>query len=95
MDSGAPDITKVVCSPLVFIPDTIGAPFACYKDAVSHAPESKGGHVYLSYVGLRTLQGSDLSSVYQWVGGTLVCITDTIWFPIAGLTDTIYAVFWY
>jgi hypothetical protein len=95
VDSGTPDVTKVVCSPLVFIPDTIGSPFALYKDALAgHAPESKGGHVYLSYIGLRTLLASDMTSVYQWVGGTMVCITDTLWFPIAGIADTIYAVFY-
>jgi hypothetical protein len=93
MDSGAPGITKGVCAPLVFLPDTIGAPFACYKDALNHAPESKGGHVYLSYVGFRTLMQSDLGTGYKWVGGTMVAITDTIWFPVSGLTDLIYAVF--
>ena len=93
LDSGVPGITKGVCSPLVFLPDTVGAPFALYKDALVHAPESKGGHAYLSYIGFRTLIYSDLPTPYKWVGGVTSGFVDTLWFPVAGITDLIYAVF--
>jgi len=92
LDSGLPPITIGVCIPFIFIPDTITAPFASYRDTAQHAPEGRGGHVYLSYVGFRTLLQSDLKPVYKWVGGTMDIIVDTVWFPAAAIADTIYAV---
>jgi hypothetical protein len=93
LDSGAPEITKNICVAFVFIPDTVMAPIASYRDTAEHAPEGKGGHVYLSYLGFRTLMQSDLKPVYKWVGGTVDCIFDTCWFILfTGLADTLYAV---
>ncbi len=92
MDSGAPGAAKKVFSPLVFIPDTISVPITAYRDAAAKPPEAKGGHVYLSYIGTRTTMYSDLKPVYKWTGGVVIAIVDTLWFPVAGLVDTIYAV---
>lgn len=90
LKSNAPAIQKAVFSPILFVPDTAVSPLTSYIDSVAHAPESADKHVYLSYVGLRTMTRCGIDSPLMVLAGTIVMIVDTVWFPIAGTVDTIY-----
>jgi hypothetical protein len=90
LNSKAPTVAKAAFSPIVFIPDTVVSPFTSYLDSVAHAPESSDSHVYLSYVGLRTMKRCNIDSPLMVLAGAMVMIVDTVWFPIAGSVDTVY-----
>jgi hypothetical protein len=89
LDSDAPTATKAVFAPLVCLGEGVWAPVASYIDAKRDAKDAD--HVYLSYIGTRTLIGQDLNPIFKFVGGIFVATVDTIWFPIGGTMDTYYA----
>lgn len=47
--------------------------------------------MYLSYIGVRTLVESNMQDFYKVVAFPLIALTDTIWFPIGGTVDVVYA----
>ncbi|MHC4516043.1 MAG: hypothetical protein ACYS5W_20425, partial [Planctomycetota bacterium] len=76
-------------APLVCLGEGIWAPAAAYIDARNNAREVH--HVYLSYIGTRTLFDQDMNVFYKILGSVFVASVDTIWFPIGGTMDTFYA----
>ena len=86
LDSEIPTVTKAVFAPLVCLGEGIWAPVASYIDASNESEDVD--HVYLSYIGTRTLIGQDLNPIYKFVGGLFVAVVDTVWFPIGGTMDT-------
>ena len=89
IDSDAPMATKSFFAPLVCLGEGIWAPVAAYIDAKDYATGID--HVYLSYIGTRTLLDQDMNPIYKFVGGWFVAAVDTAWFPVAGTMDTFYA----
>jgi hypothetical protein len=89
LDSDAPVATRIVFSPFVMVMDSLASPVTAYMDAASHAPEER--HLYVSFVGLRELWGSDLGIGYAALGTLFVAPIDLAWFPVAGTIDTTYA----
>ena len=88
LDSDAPTMTKAFFAPLVCLGEGVWAPVASYIDAKHNATDED--HVYLSYIGTRTLITQDMNPVYKFVGGLFVATVDTLWFPIGGTMDTYY-----
>jgi hypothetical protein len=91
LDSNAPDVTRVVFAPFVGMFDALASPATTYADAARRAPEDE--HLYLSFVGLRTLWASELSPAYAVMGTLLVGTVDLGWFAAAGICDVVYALF--
>lgn len=93
VDSPTLPVYKTVFAPIIFIPETLASPVTAYMDSSIHPPESRDGHVYLSYIGLKTMsRAMDDPSAGPIMGVALglVTLVDTIWFPVAGTMDTIY-----
>lgn len=93
VDSKTYPVFKMVFAPLIFIPETVASPVTAYMDSAQHPPESDDGHVYLSYVGFRTMRNAQETSAAHgtlFVAQSLVTIVDTLWFPVAGVMDTAY-----
>ncbi len=88
LDSDAPTMTKAVFAPLVCLGEGVWAPVASYIDAKHNARDEN--HVYLSYIGTRTLITQDMNPIYKFVGGLFVAFVDTLWFPVGGTLDTYY-----
>ncbi len=88
LDSDAPTMTKAVFAPLVCLGEGVWAPVASYIDAKHNARDEN--HVYLSYIGTRTLITQDMNPIYKFVGGLFVATVDTVWFPVGGTMDTYY-----
>ena len=95
-DSDTYPAFKVVWAPLMFVPDTCLIPVTAYVDAANHPPVSKDKHVYLSYVGFRTMRnayyGPKVNRGFMCVAQVFTAILDTAWFPVAGIIDTTWIV---
>lgn len=90
LNSDVPSVTKAAFSPLVIVVEWFASPVTAYMDAF-HQAKQEEGHVYLSYIGVRTLsQSHRLDPPYKIFAGILVAPIDTLCFPIAGTIDTIY-----
>ena len=89
---------KIAWAPLMFIPETIASPVTCYIDAANNPPVSKDQHVYLTYVGFRTIRNAmalndnKVRKPVMCVALGLIAVVDTVWFPVAGLIDTTWIV---
>lgn len=94
VDSKAYPAFKLVFAPLIFIPETIASPVTSYMDATQHPPESQDGHVYMTYVGFRTmnramaLNDDKIGKPVMYVAWGMITLVDTLWFPVAGCIDT-------
>ena len=92
-DESAIVVTKAIGAPFLSIPETLYSPVTAYIDSSKHPPRSKrDNHVYLSYIGLRTIKNSDLPTPYKAFSGAFSTIIDTMWFPIAATVDVIYSI---
>ncbi len=89
---------KIVWAPLMFIPETIASPVTCYVDAANNPPVSKDKHVYLTYVGFRTMKNAvalndnKVRKPVMYVALGISAVVDTVLFPVAGLIDTTWIV---
>ncbi len=89
MESNAPNVTKVCFVVFVLIAETLWSPVTVYIDSGDYMEDKD--HVYLSYIGMQTLLGSDMPVFYKVMGSILTAPIDTVWFPVAGTIDTFYA----
>jgi len=89
---------KVVWAPLMFVPETIVSPVTSYMDAANHPPESQDKHVYMTYVGYRTMRNAmalnddKVGKPVMYVAWGFITLVDTVWFPVAGLIDTTWII---
>lgn len=84
-------LTRTVASPFLMLPETFYSPVTAYIDSTRNAPKSDG-HVYLSYVGTRTILHSSLEKPYRYTSCVFACMVDTLWFPVAAVADVIYSI---
>ena len=98
VDSPTYPVFKSVWAPLAFVPETAVSPVTVYVDAVKHPPRSMDQHVYLSYVGFRTMRNAmalnddRVDKPVMLVAWGLVTVMDTALFPLAGLIDVTWIV---
>ena len=90
LESNAPGITKVGFAPVIAVQETIVSPVTIYLDTANYTTDKD--HVYLSYLGMQTVIASDMHGVYKALASLMILPVDSIWFPIAGTVDTIWAI---
>ena len=86
MDSGAPDVTKGVFIPFLVLYDSFTSPATAYIDAAENA-KTTTGHIYLSYIGTRTVWKSNMEDFYIYAALPATALLDSIWFLGGGLLD--------
>ena len=93
VDSDAPQVTKAVFAPMTLLFEGMYSPITAWMDAQNYAKdkEHEKEHVYLSYIGAKSLYDSDMHVMYKIAGSFMVLPIDTVWFPVAGVIDTVYA----
>ena len=90
LESEALGVTKVGFAPFVGAVDMVATPLTTYLDA-AQAPRDEG-HVYVSYLGMQTIVRAEMNPLYKLLAGFMILPVDTVWFPVGGTIDTIYAV---
>ena len=90
LESDAPGITKVAFSAPLAVSDAVMTPATSYMDAPKYSRDKD--HLYLSYLGMQTLIDSNMHGMYKFMAALMILPVDTVWFPVAGVVDTIYVI---